>query len=220
MVVRVELIRHGVLAWLLAWSMTWPALAEMPRVPAAPIKTVARTKAGAERPAVADLRRSLRQALSRAFPTAPDDVQRQAREFISLYRETAQSSLGAGERSRSLSRLRGRLVGLSKAIARNDASHAQIETASSRTAKSSESAGAVKTSKSQSAEYGGPGGAPRSNAQDLIDLIQNTIAPESWDVMGGPGTIMYWEPGFALVIRQTDDVHEQIGGVPRMLGGQ
>lgn len=220
MVMRVQLIRHGVLGLLFAWSMTWPALAETPRVPAAPVKTVVRTKAGAERPAVAVLRRSLRHALNRAFPTAADDVERQAREFVGLYRETAQSSLGAGERSRSLSRLRGRLVGLSKAIARNDASHAQIATASSRTAKSNDSAGAVKTSKPQPAEYGGPGGAPRSNAQDLIDLIQNTIAPESWDVMGGPGTIMYWEPGFALVIRQTDDVHEQIGGLRRVLSGQ
>ena len=219
MLVRVEL-RRGFFAWLLACGMAWPALAETPRVPAVPIETDARTKARDEGPAVAKLRRSLRQALNRAFPTAPDDIQRQAREFVALYRQTAQSSLGASERSRSLARLRGRLVGLSKAIARNDASDAQIATASSRTAKSSDSAGSVKTSKLRPAEYGGPGGAPRSNGQDLIDLIQNTIAPESWDVMGGPGTIMYWEPGFALVVRQTDDVHEQIGGLRRVLGGQ
>ncbi|HJT35739.1 MAG TPA: hypothetical protein VJ783_27165 [Pirellulales bacterium] len=218
MVVRVELIRRGFFAWLFAWGMTWPALAEPPRVPAVPIKTVARTKARVKEPAVAELRRSLRQASNQAFPTAPDDVQRQAREFVALYRETAQSSLGAAERSRSLARLRGRLVGLSKAIARNEASHARIATASLRTASLSDQADAVKTSKLRPAEDAGRGGAPRSNAQDLIDLIQNTIAPESWDVMGGQGTIMYWEPGFALVVRQTDDVHEQIGGLRRLLG--
>lgn len=217
MLVRVEL-RRGFFAWLFAGGLAWPALAETPRVPAVPIKTVARTKTRAEGPAVAELRRSLRQALGRAFPTVSDDVQRQAREFVALYRETAQSSLGAAERSRSLVRLRSRLVGLSKAIARNDASHAQIATASSRAASLSDWDGGVKTSSLQPAEDAGRGGAPRSSAQDLIDLIQNTIAPESWDVMGGQGTIMYWEPGFALVVRQTDDVHEQIGGLRRLLG--
>ncbi len=45
-------------------------------------------------------------------------------------------------------------------------------------------------------------------------------APESWNVNGGRGTITYWEPGLALVVRQTDDVHEQIGGVLRVLGHQ
>jgi hypothetical protein len=45
--------------------------------------------------------------------------------------------------------------------------------------------------------------------QQLVDLIQATIAPTSWDVNGGLGTIHYWRPGRALVIRQTGAVHEE-----------
>ena len=31
-----------------------------------------------------------------------------------------------------------------------------------------------------------------ANAQDLIDLIQTTIAPETWEINGGQGTIFYF----------------------------
>ncbi len=54
--------------------------------------------------------------------------------------------------------------------------------------------------------------------QDLVDLIQRTIAPTTWDVNGGQGSIYYWSHGRALIIRQTDEVHEQIGGVLEQLG--
>jgi len=48
--------------------------------------------------------------------------------------------------------------------------------------------------------------------QQLVDLIQRTIAPGSWDVNGGLGSIYYWRPGRALVIRQTGAVHDDLGG--------
>ena len=47
--------------------------------------------------------------------------------------------------------------------------------------------------------------------QQLVDLIQKTIAPSTWDVNGGLGTIYYWRPGRALVVRQTGEVHDQMG---------
>ncbi|MEX0718462.1 MAG: hypothetical protein WD066_17850 [Planctomycetaceae bacterium] len=49
-------------------------------------------------------------------------------------------------------------------------------------------------------------------ASELIDLIETTVAPDTWAVNGGQGTISYWRPGMALVIRQTGEVHHQIGG--------
>jgi len=52
----------------------------------------------------------------------------------------------------------------------------------------------------QSADYG----------PQLVDLIQRTVAPSSWDVNGGPGTIYYFRPSRALVVRQTDEVHGQL----------
>ena len=44
----------------------------------------------------------------------------------------------------------------------------------------------------------------------LIDLITTTIEPQSWDQVGGPGSIGAFENASALVISQTDDVHRAI----------
>jgi type II secretory pathway component GspD/PulD (secretin) len=46
--------------------------------------------------------------------------------------------------------------------------------------------------------------------ETLIDLITKTVAPDSWNNLGGPGTIQYFPIGMALVINQTQDVQEQI----------
>ncbi|MGD9724597.1 MAG: hypothetical protein AB7O59_25130 [Pirellulales bacterium] len=54
-------------------------------------------------------------------------------------------------------------------------------------------------------------------AQQLIDLIQESVAPETWDVRGGPGTMMYFAPKKVLVIRQTGDAHEQLQDLIRQL---
>jgi hypothetical protein len=63
----------------------------------------------------------------------------------------------------------------------------------------------------------GAGGAARSDYGPLlVELIRRTISPEFWDVHGGPGVIIYYQPGHALVIRATPEIHEQIGGA---LGG-
>jgi hypothetical protein len=63
------------------------------------------------------------------------------------------------------------------------------------------------------APLGGNGlaAATERNAQQLIDIIQKAIAPGSWDVNGGRGTIRYFAPKQVLVIRQTGDIHDQIG---------
>jgi hypothetical protein len=61
---------------------------------------------------------------------------------------------------------------------------------------------------------GGPNGQPQApvdHGQELLELIQDTIAPDSWDVRGGPGVIRYWGGGHAMVIRQTGEVHEALG---------
>ena len=48
----------------------------------------------------------------------------------------------------------------------------------------------------------GAGGAARSDYGPLlVELIRRTISPEFWDVHGGPGVIIYYQPGHALVIR-------------------
>jgi hypothetical protein len=51
-----------------------------------------------------------------------------------------------------------------------------------------------------------------AGARSLIDLITRTIEPDSWAENGGRGTISYFAPVHALVVRNTIHVHEQIGG--------
>ncbi len=60
-------------------------------------------------------------------------------------------------------------------------------------------------------------GGPNAQAIKLIDLIQNTIEPESWQANGGKGSISYFARLHALVIRQTGEVHHQLGGVLEQL---
>lgn len=49
-------------------------------------------------------------------------------------------------------------------------------------------------------------------ARALIDLITGAIRPESWEDRGGQGVVRYWSIGHALVIRNTADIQEKIGG--------
>lgn len=61
-----------------------------------------------------------------------------------------------------------------------------------------------------------PGGAnvqkssPRTIEDLLINLIQTTVAPDSWSSVGGPGVIQYFPLGMALIVNQTQDVQEQV----------
>ena len=61
------------------------------------------------------------------------------------------------------------------------------------------------------------GGGAGAQAIQLIDLIQNTIEPDSWQVNGGKGSIYYFDQLKVLVIRQTGEVHHQIGDVLEQL---
>ena len=45
---------------------------------------------------------------------------------------------------------------------------------------------------------------------DLVDLIQRVVNPDSWDVTGGPGTIVYYAPLHAIVVRGTAETHENV----------
>jgi hypothetical protein len=51
-----------------------------------------------------------------------------------------------------------------------------------------------------------------ANAALLLDVITGTIDPLSWDLRGGPGSVRYYPPLRALVIRQSAEVHPIIHG--------
>lgn len=74
----------------------------------------------------------------------------------------------------------------------------------------------------------GDGGRPRGTdqklaggaavgAQQLIELIVNTISPDSWRQNGGQGSITFYPHNPALVVRQTSETHEQVGELLRAL---
>lgn len=46
----------------------------------------------------------------------------------------------------------------------------------------------------------------------LIDLIQRTVDPQSWQVNGGPGTIGFYAPTMSLVIKQSAEFHGALMG--------
>ena len=48
---------------------------------------------------------------------------------------------------------------------------------------------------------------PRCDFDSLIDAIQFTVLPNTWDAVGGPGSITPYEGAFALVVSQTEDAH-------------
>jgi hypothetical protein len=62
------------------------------------------------------------------------------------------------------------------------------------------------------ADSGRFAGSAAESAAELVELIHGVIAPDSWDVHGGPGTIIYYAPLQALVIRASADVHHKVGG--------
>lgn len=57
------------------------------------------------------------------------------------------------------------------------------------------------------------GGAMQDNGPELVELIERTIRPDFWDTVGGPGSIIYYKPLMALVVRATDEVHGSVGGL-------
>ena len=85
-------------------------------------------------------------------------------------------------------------------------------TAESATSTGATSADFATAAPGKGAFGGGALGMP-DYGQQLVELIQTVIRPETWDVNGGPGTIYYWRPGRALVVRQMAEVHGEVGGV-------
>ena len=51
------------------------------------------------------------------------------------------------------------------------------------------------------------------NFKTLIEAIVSTIAPTTWDEVGGPSSIVPLTQTRSLIVSQTDEVHEQIFGL-------
>ncbi len=61
------------------------------------------------------------------------------------------------------------------------------------------------------------GGGPQADFDSLIELITTTVAPTTWDDVGGPGSIAPFATNLSLVVSQTQEVHEQIADLLEQL---
>jgi hypothetical protein len=154
--------------------------------------------AAAEQPQIAprtgrELSAAVQAALRRWARPGDQQPDQAATEFLALYSELQQDQgLARSTREQLRSKVRSRLLRLADQIARR-ANREERQAARAPTAVT------VKTPADK-----------QSTLAQLVDLIQRTVAPSSWDVNGGPGTIYYFRPSRALVVRQTDEVHGQL----------
>jgi hypothetical protein len=177
-----------------------------------------------------ELRDEVRSALKLSLRTLAAAPFKETRSLLEVYtRLESDESLPSGERLRLQIQLRTRLAQAKGAIARGlrrknweqrignreegIGNRGQATTESHHPAGNREQA-------TVNAEQAARGGNPQNDAKELIELIEDTIAPESWEIRGGRGVIRYWSNGQALVIRQTAEVHERIGGVLEGIGNR
>ncbi|MFM1904906.1 MAG: hypothetical protein RLZZ440_2806, partial [Planctomycetota bacterium] len=81
-----------------------------------------------------------------------------------------------------------------------------------------QSGGGAAMGSTPSIPFGPPAaGGSTQNFQPLIDLIQSTVAADSWDVVGGQGAIRPFDTNLSLVVRQTQEVHEEIADLLEQL---
>jgi general secretion pathway protein D len=61
------------------------------------------------------------------------------------------------------------------------------------------------------------GGGVQADFDPLIDLITSTIEPDSWQDVGGPGSISGFDTNLSLVVSQRQDIHERIADLLEQL---
>lgn len=158
-----------------------------------------------------EIRKAYHRASRLANPGTAWDPFEAAPELLSLYWEVNHpKALSAGERMRKrralrakLERVRDRLkyirVRAKRDLARERRRARLLGKSSPREGKPASAAG---------------GNGTIANANRLIQLIQSTIAPHTWDVNGGNGRITFLgNPFYVLVVRASGEVHHQIGGI-------
>jgi len=192
-----------------------------------------------------ELREAVRRALQRWARPGDEEADQAAAEFLTLYGELQRDrELASSQREEFLSKVRGRLMALSVQIRKRVAIEERlarqqrpdsVDAVATRPGVLAQWGGFGGGMMGGGPMMGGPmmggmmnrgmmGGGPMGgpmqnddNGQQLVELIQQTIAPSTWDVNGGTGTIYYWRPGRAIVVRQQEEIHRQIGDVIQQL---
>lgn len=155
-----------------------------------------------------ELRDAVQDALRRWARPGEKDLRPAAGEFMAMYVELQHDKqLSPSAREELRAKVRRRLLDIA----------AQLRTRSAETVTVPGERGLPLAQRGQNPPVNGamsPGGVGQNdNGADLADLIQQVVAPQTWEANGGRGTIRYWPPHQAMIIRQTQDVHDEIGEV-------
>ncbi|MDO4630400.1 MAG: hypothetical protein Q4C70_14575 [Planctomycetia bacterium] len=177
----------------------------------------------------AELQRTVREALNRWKMVSDTQAEGAAREFLVLYHALEEDREIPPRLRKNLTRsVRTKLDALSRQIMKNvDAEKSADVKKSEKPKKDAERPQTVRHDEKrvEMGQVGGMNGADGINngmnadaqnvatqesGEELVDVIQTTIHPDSWEQNGGNGTIRYWNQGNHLIIRQTDENHEEI----------
>jgi hypothetical protein len=163
---------------------------------------------------------AIQNALRRWSHPVGGEATKAAQELLPLYQQLLRdTTLAASQRDSLRIRLRYRLLDLANQINARAAHEARIAANAPASVKipADRSANLAQVGPANPGAGIGPPAMMASDPEDggdqLVDLIQKTIAPASWDVNGGQGVIRLWRPGKALVIRQSTEVHEGLNGL-------
>ncbi len=185
------------------------------------------SKAAAEAPALSpkELREAYRQAVRISHRSEPaKSVPRLVKTYRLLQRDVKMSNR---ERTDLKFRLRTRMIVAGNKIiekVRRDMKKRKREAAKAKREKKKAAKQSGPTGQpsdyasSKAKDEGASGGGDEDEGEELVELIRTVIAPDSWDVAGGPGAIVYYKPLKVLVIRQTQEIHWLIGGFRNALG--
>ena len=183
-----------------------------------------------------ELHEAARESLRRWARAEDHQLELAAKDLMVIFRELeADSELALALREPLLGKVRGRLAELARRLEYQAAVKRRLARESRR-----DGVGAV-DDRQPLAQFGGGfggglggmglqqgmGGGPLmgmggqgqndDHGEQLVDLIQTTIRPNTWERVGGPGSIYYWRPGRAIVVRQMGDVHDDIADVLQQL---
>ena len=171
----------------------------------------ARFAKSAERPPT-PLRAQVDSLLRREATAKTTDERRTAvRDLVDLARQIdASTGIAPAERSRARNRVRARLAQLRREL--------EQPAAADRAARRDRPPLLAQVGPGAG---GGPGNppAPPDHGDDLAELIRQTVAPETWDVNGGNGVIVYFPARRVLVVRQQSEVHWGLADVLNQLHG-
>ncbi len=158
---------------------------------------------------LAEWKSTVADALQSTKDAKDDGLDKATESLVNLYRDlAADAKLTKDDREKLREQLRGRLLTVKQNLL-------------ARIRKDQNTILAQQLPAARGVAGGNNGGNNAQGSVDhgkaLVDLIQAVIAPQSWDVMGGPGSIRYWAPGAALIINQSGEAHEQMEDVLKQL---